>query len=322
MMRPSTTHMRRRDFAAGIGLAALGASCGAAVAAPPALGRIVLGYTATLAFNGAFIAKDRGFFAQRGLDVELVLITLNSNIPGAMMGGSIQIGGPTPTVMLQANDGGLDLVVVSGCSGIDPANLTDGLLVRKGVAVTRPSDLIGKKIGVPGLNAYYHVLVRKWLADNKVDWRQVNFVEVPFTQSADVLRSGSVDAVATGEPFSQRIVADGIGTLMVTGTAMAPAGTPSLFYAATRLWAQANDAAVRGFRLAIADAVRFQADDPAGARAIAGKYFKLPPDVLAKVTLPLLQSEVTADQIRFWIDLMAQQNMIQERPDAARLLIP
>ncbi len=176
--------------------------------------------------------------------------------------------------------------------------------------------------GVPGLNAYYHVLIRKWLADAHVDWRQVNFVEVPFTQSADVLRSGSVDAVATGEPFSQRIVADGIGTLVVTATSIAPAGTPSLFYAATRSWAQANDAAVHAFRLAIADAVRFQADDPAGARASAAKYFKVPPDVLAKITLPLLQSDITADQMRFWIDLMAQQGMIQDRPDAARLLIP
>ena len=275
-MIQGTAALRRRALMTGLGLAA----------AVPALRRaraaasITLGYTATLGFNGAFIAKDRGFFAQHGLDVTLQLIGLNSNIPGAMMGGSIQIGGPTPTVLLQANDGGLDLVVISGCSGLDPDNLVDGLLVRKDAAIGTAADCIGKKIGVPGLNAYYHVIIRKWLADNGVDWRRVNFVEVPFTQSADVLRSGSVDAVATGEPFSTRIIADGIGTLLARSVAMAPGGTPSLFYAATRAWADANPAAVQGFRAAIADGIRFQASDPEGARASAGKFIKLPPEVM------------------------------------------
>ena len=173
-----------------------------------------------------------------------------------MMGGSVQIGGPTPTVMLQANDGGLDLVIVSGCAGIDANNKTDGLMVRKGANITKAADCIGKKIGVPGLNAYYHVLVRKWLNDNGVDWRRVNFVEVAFTQSADLLRSGSIDAVATGEPFTQRIVADGIGTLLVAGSTIAH--RPARRTCSTRprgTGLQANPAAVQGFRQGIIDAI-------------------------------------------------------------------
>ncbi len=239
--------------------------------------KITLGYTATLGFNGAFIAKDRGFFDAHGLDVTLQLITLNSNIPGALMGGSIQVGGPTPTVLLQADDGGLDLVIVAGCSGLDPGNKTDGLLVRKGTGITKAADLVGKKVGVPGLNAYYHVMVRKWLSDTGVDWRQVNFVETPFTQSADVLRSGSVDAVATGEPFSLRIVGEGIGTLLVAMSAVAPGGTPTLLYAATRDWARCQRRRPypafagrpgRGRRPVPGQA------DPDGARASASKYIK------------------------------------------------
>ncbi len=308
----------RRTFLAGTGASLAARSLARAAVAT----RITLGYTATLGFTGAFIAKDRGFFAGHGLDVELVLITLNSNIPGALMGGSIQVGGPTPTVLLQANDGGLDLVVVAGCSGIDPANRTDGLMVRSGVKIAQPSDFVGKKIGVPGLNAYYHVLARKWLADNGVDWHRVNFVEVPFTQSADVLRSGSIDAVATGEPFSRRIVADGIGTMLVAASQIAPAGTPNLFYAATRDWAAAHPDAVQGFRGAMADAIRFQASDPAGARASAGKFIKLPPAVLNAVTLPALQADATPQQLQFWIDVMAKQDMLQDKPDPSKLLAP
>lgn len=309
-----------------IGRRALTAGLGLALAAPAlrrarAATKVTLGYTATLGFNGAFIAKDRGFFMQHGLDVDLVLITLNSNIPGAMMGGSIQIGGPTPTVLLQADDGGLDLVVVSGCSGLDGANKVDGLLARKAVDVTQASDCIGKKIGVPGLNAYYHVLVRKWLIDGGVDWRKVNFVEVAFSQSADLLRSGNIDLVATGEPFSTRIVSEGIGTMVVPSSDIAPAGTPALFYSATRDWAKANPAALQGFRGAMTDAMQFQSSDPAGARASAGKFINLPPAVMASILLPILQVDIKPEQMQFWIDAMAQQDMIQDKPDAAKLLV-
>ena len=282
--------------------------------------KVTLGYTATLGFNGAFIAKDRGFFEARGLDVTLQLITLNSNIPGALVGGSIQIGGPTPTVLLQADDGGLDLVIVAGCAGIDPGNKTDGLLVRKGAGISKASDLVGKKIGVPGLNAYYHVLIRKWLTDQGVDWRRVIFVETPFTQSADVLRAGSVDAVATGEPFSIRIVDEGIGTLLVAASSVAAGGTPSLFYAATREWARGNAAAIPAFQAAIADAIRFQDADPEGARASAAKFIKLPPEVMRSVGLPLLQATVTPNQVQFWVDVMEQQNMLQDKPNVSKLL--
>ena len=282
---------------------------------------IRVGYTATLGFNGVFIAKDQGFFAKHGLDVDLLLIALNSNMPAALMGGSIQIGGPTPTVMLQAVEGGIDLVAVAGCSGVDPDNPTDGLLVRKGAGIDGPASCVGKKIGVPGLNAYYHVTIRKWLDDNKVDWRRVTFVEVPFTQSADVLRSRSVDAVATGEPFSNRILSEGIGTLLVRGADIVPRGTSGLFYAAMRDWAEANLDTVHAFRAALAEAVQSQKDDPAAARASAGRFIKLPPDVLATLSLPVLQGDVTPDRIRFWTDVMAQQGMLEHKPDPAKLLI-
>ena len=310
--------LRRRGLMGGIGAALAAPTMRTARAATS----IKLGFTATLGFNGAFIAKDRGLFAKHGLDVELQLIGLNSNIPGAMMGGSIQVGGPTPTVLLQANDGGLDLLVVCGCAAVDPDNRFDGLLVRKGAGIARAADCVGKKIGVPGLNAYHHVIIRKWLTDNGVDWRQVNFIEVQFTQSADILRSGSVDAVATGEPFSTRIASEGIGTLLVRPTDIVRNGTPTLFYAATRDWAMANGPAIKAFKAAIAEASQFQASDPDGARGSAGKFIKLPPEVMKTLTLPVLQPEVSQAQVGFWIDEMAKQGMIQDKPNPAKLIAP
>lgn len=78
--------------------------------------KLNIGCTATTDCASAMVALDEGIFARNGLDVTMTLIGLNSNIPAALLSDSIQIGGPTPSVMLQAIDGGLDLVAVAGAS--------------------------------------------------------------------------------------------------------------------------------------------------------------------------------------------------------------
>ena len=95
----------------GLGAALAVALATAAGAAPT---KITLGVTTVSEFVPCFIAKERGFFEKRGLDVEVQIITLNSTIPTALQADSIQIGGPTASTLIQAVDGGLDLVAVAG----------------------------------------------------------------------------------------------------------------------------------------------------------------------------------------------------------------
>src|SRR5580704_12976315 len=64
--------------------------------------KIQIGCTATSDCASAMVAVDEGIFKKHGLDAEMVLIGINSNIPAAIVSNSIQIGGPTSTVFLQA----------------------------------------------------------------------------------------------------------------------------------------------------------------------------------------------------------------------------
>ena len=54
-----------------------------------------------------------------------------SNIPPALVAGSLQIGMSTATVLLQAVDGGIDLNVVAGATRMLKDNPTISLVVRK-----------------------------------------------------------------------------------------------------------------------------------------------------------------------------------------------
>ena len=116
--------------------------------------KVVFGYTAVTDFASVFIAADEGFFAKRKLEVELKFIPLNSTIPAALQSDSLQIGGPTPSVFLQAVDGGLDLMVLAG-GGVTSKTMTGfGLVARAGSGIRSPQDCAGKKVGVPGLGAF------------------------------------------------------------------------------------------------------------------------------------------------------------------------
>src|SRR5471032_2732585 len=127
--------------------------------------KIQIGCTATSDCASAMVAVDEGIFKKHGLDAEMVLIGINSNIPAAIVSNSIQIGGPTSTVFLQAADGGLDLVAVAGASIMNPSsNVNIAAFVRNGITIKDPKDFVGKKVGAPGLGAFLHVLfVNGWL---------------------------------------------------------------------------------------------------------------------------------------------------------------
>ena len=285
--------------------------------------KIVLGYTAVTDFASAFVAAEQGFFKKRNLDVELKFIPLNSTIPAALQSDSLQIGGPTPSVFLQAVDGGLDLVVVAG-AGVTSQSITGfGVVARSGSNIKTPQDFVGKKVGVPGLGAFLQVTFRAWLKANGVDYKKVNFVEAPFPQHADMLRGGTVDAVVTADPFMARITDSGAGYVASYYSTFLPEGNPTIVYAATRSWAKAHAGAVKGFRESIVDGASFIKDpkNDAAVRTAIGKYIKLPPEVLAKAQISPPGPIVTEKQLAYWVGLMKDQDMLKGSPDLATLIV-
>ncbi|AVQ82789.1 ABC transporter substrate-binding protein [Variovorax sp. PDNC026] len=305
-------------------LSALAAA--SAAAALPALAqsatKIVFGYTAVTDFASVFVAAEEGYFKKRSLDVELKFIPLNSTIPAALQSDSLQIGGPTPSVFLQAVDGGLDLVLVAG-GGLTSKTITGfGLVARAGSGIKSAQDCVGKKIGVPGLGAFLHVTFRAWLKDSGVDYRKVNFVEAAFPQHADLLRGGSVDAVVSADPFMSRITESGAGYVASYYSTFLPENNQTIVHAAKREWVAKNPAAARAFREALVEAAAFmqQPKNDAKVRAAIGKYIKLPPEVLAKVQVSPPGPVVTEKQLAYWTGLMKEQDMLKTNIDVAKLV--
>jgi NitT/TauT family transport system substrate-binding protein len=285
--------------------------------------KIVFGYTAVVDFASVFVAAEEGYFTKRHLDVELKFIPLNSTIPAALQSDSLQIGGPTPSVFLQAVDGGLDLVLISG-GGVTSKTVTGfGLVARAGSGIRTAQDCVGKKVGVPGLGAFLHVTFRAWLKSQGVDYRKVNFVEAAFPQHGDLLRGGSVDAVVTADPFMSRITESGAGYVASYYSTFLPEGNHTIVHAAKREWVAKNPAAARAFREAVQEAAAFmqQPKNDAKVRASIGKYIKLPPEVLAKAQISPPGPLVSDKQLAYWVGLMKDQEMLKSPVDVAKLIV-
>jgi NitT/TauT family transport system substrate-binding protein len=275
-----------------------------ATVAMPALAqtKLIVGYTPANAFMPAFVAKDKGFFAKRGLDVTLQTVPQGSTIAGAMAGGTMQVGTLTAPVYLLSVEGGIDTQIVAASTYQARSNPTIALMAREGSNIKSAADMRGKRMGVPGLNGVNHVVAMKWLENNGVARNQVTYVETGFAQMGDLLKGGQVDLVVPVEPFITRLEQTKVG-YQVTVPTITDSYLES-FYIMMRDFVQKNPKAARDFREALREAVAYIKSNEADARKTQVTYLKLPEAAAASIKLPTFAVDVKSEDVDFWVKLL------------------
>lgn len=301
--------------------AALAAAIGLAAPAAQAGIPLDIGSSAGTDSTATFVAAAEGLFAKHGLDAKITLIPLMPNLPGAVLSNSVQIGFMTGTTFLQAASGGIDLVAVEGGSVTSHATTNVAFMAGAQSGIHSAQDLVGRKMGVPGLGAFMHVTFCYWLGEKGVDFRKVDFLETTFGSMRDMLKSGAVDAVGTMDPYARSIAESGTGDVVSHFLAEVPEGKPVALFVAQREWAMAHPEVLAPFRAAFEDAVAFVKANPDKAREDFGKFVKMPPAALAALELGVYQPRVTEDQLAWWIDVMGKQDLLREKLDAAKLIV-
>ncbi|MEC7762340.1 MAG: ABC transporter substrate-binding protein [Pseudomonadota bacterium] len=282
---------------------------------------VTLMYTATAPFVTAFVAKDQGYFDDHGVNVELQLANNGSVIISGVVSGSAQVGLPTPTVAFQAIENGLELKTFAS-TNIFPDTTASGVVVGVDTGIETAADLVGKKVGVPGIGGLLDVTMREWIMSNGVDLADVNIVEVPLPQTADAIKGKQVDAVASVDPFATRAVETGVANLIGDYLSVVPADTAAGIYVTSAEWAAANPEAIEGMQMALDEAVEYIKSNPDGTRESIARYTSLPPQVVAGMAIPNVYTHLdTEKSFRFWVDLALAQNLITEEIDLDSFVI-
>jgi NitT/TauT family transport system substrate-binding protein len=282
-------------------------------------------HNASAAFVGLYVANDQGILSKHGLEIEFSLAQSGAIMPPALLAGSAQIGAPTSTVLVQAHEQGIDLVAIAGTSVYPTPTGQQGVIARNGSGIKTARDLVGNKVGLPSLGGIFEVLMRNWVAQAGGDDKKVQWLEVQIRQMGDALKANLADVVVPVEPFYSRIIQSGEGYDIGDFQAGVPAGTIPVLYATTRQWAKEHADLVTAVRASLEEANVF-VENPANAdtvRSSIAKYTKLPPQAAATLTIPAnLEVKVKPQGLKFWVDVMRQQGLIERKIDPASLIAP
>jgi NitT/TauT family transport system substrate-binding protein len=157
-----------------------------------------VGYGGSLCEAPLHIAYEKGYFAEEGLNVDLIKLASGTAFD-ALTAGQIDASFALLAAIIQPLSNGL------------PAKITTGLhtgcdivLVKPGSGITRVEHLRGKKIGVSSMTGSPTIYAKRVLADNGIDIRmetsQVEFVVYAVSDLPLILSNGGVDAIAMNEP--------------------------------------------------------------------------------------------------------------------------
>jgi NitT/TauT family transport system substrate-binding protein len=193
-------------------------------------------------------------------------------------------------------------------------------MVRPDSPIKTAKDFEGKRVSTPGLNAFLHVLFRKWMMENSGDYKKVTFTENAFAQSLDVLRAGQVDGVLAVQPFLARALETKTGRVVAYYISALEGETQSGWHVANRKWADEHPKEVAAFRAAIAEASAMAAKDPSVVRKANLVYIPFPADVQANFPDPKFKPVITPDVVDKWNKIMMEQDMLKKPIDPARLI--
>ena len=288
--------------------------------AAPALAqpaKLSVAYVLAGDFVTVFSAKDDGFFDKHGLDVTLVKMPIATAIPAALVSGSLDIGMSTATIVLQGTAGGLDLVTLAGVSRFYGDKPKVSIVAANGTNIHTAQDLVGKRVGVPGLNSVMDVTLRAWLRMKGVPTDKITFLEANFPQMGDLLANHSLDAVNIIEPLRSKVLAAGQGVKVVDYFAELNPDALSAIWISTRVWADAHKDEITRFRAALSDAAAYLKANDAARKPLEVKYLGYPSPVEPSIGL-----NVSPADFDFYVRIMTEQGLLDHPIDTSRLVYP
>jgi len=290
----------------------------AALARPAAsetMAKFNLGVGVASDFITAYVAKDEGIFEKHRLDVTVTTVVNSALMPAALTGGSVQIAILTGPNIILANDGGLDLVALAGVARIQKNNPRSNLVTRAALNITKPADLKGKKIGIPGINSSLDLVLKKWLLDRGVAPSEVTEIETPFAQMTDMLKGAQLDGAMPIEPALSRVVDSGAAVKTFDVQSDVNPDFLGSFWASTRDWAEQNRATIAAYRASLLDAWDFIKAHPDEAAAIEKKRLNY-----VDPRGPSIALDIAPADFRFWVDLCQQVGVLHQPLDPAKLI--
>ena len=230
---------------------ALGLHAAAAQAAEP----IRVAWVKAIVAAPLMIAREKGYFRQAGLDVELELANGSANLMPMLATGRLQVleGGVQGNIF-GAIAQGLP-IIIAGDRASEPTG--HHLLIRpdlKGV-VRGLADLKGRAVAVGAGASIFNYEMDRLLNLAGLSLRDVELKTISATQLGAGFRNGAVDAGLAFTPFTYLLPAQGLAVKLLEVDDHLKRATGGVTMINTD-WAKRRPDDVKGFFLALARGIR------------------------------------------------------------------
>ncbi|MBO9626937.1 MAG: ABC transporter substrate-binding protein [Microbacterium sp.] len=260
-----------------------------------------------------FLAEEKGYFEDAGVDVELVAKGGSSGETYQQVStGNITAGGATwGAGLFNATKAGASISVIASVSRIpESGGNPSPLLASEKSGITDAADLEGKKIGIPGDGGFGIYSVALALESAGLTTDDVELVNLSPGDIPAALANGSVDASWSIEPISSAVVAKGLGHEILPIDYQAGVELGAMVF--NTEYVEKHPAAVTAFTAAYLKAVKELADggwdDPATQKIIA-EYTDLPVETLTSIALTTQDPSGEID----WKDVARQEKFFRDR---------
>lgn len=201
------------------------------------------------------IAEKNGYFAQQGVEVELVPFKSAKDRDSALQSGQLDGVITDIVAVVFYNEGGMNLQICSKNDG------DIKLMAGKDTGIASINDIKGKSIGISS-NTIMEYTVDKMLAAGQISTAEVNKIAIPqLPTRLEMLQGGKVDAAILPDPMADLAVQNGAVVLASTDAMANKAGA----IAFTDQCLQENMAEMKGIFRAYDEAIEYLATEPASS---------------------------------------------------------
>lgn len=285
------------------------------------LDKVTMGVVQLVDVAPVYLGKQKGFFADQGIDLVLEVAQGGAAIIPAVTSGQMDFGFSNPTSLILARSKGLPVKVVApgGSSTGEEGNDYGAVVVPEGSELRTAADLSDRTVAVNTLQNIGDTSIKEAVRAAGGDPDDVNFVEMPFPNMQAALDTKQVDAMFVVEPFLTTALNEGSQPIAWNWIDVSPNLMASAFFT-TDQKLQSDPDLVKRFKAAMETSAEYAQDHPDEARTIIASYTSIPPDVLADITLPRWEPAVDKPSLQRLIDLAHSDGLISETISIEELL--
>lgn len=268
------------------------------------------------------VASKKGFFAKRGIKVEVTAgVDFTAYIQA--LDKQFDVVMLTTATTIQAVSAGADLKAYAGMEALAKGVYAAPMVTNKpGIESLEDLAKKGGTLAVPRANDLTRWLMEYYLRQKGQSVASLNLIAIPFVDMADQLRAGRVVAAVSAPGYYEPLLNEGYRVIYEypkTTLVSAGAELPLVWahFASTTKFVDRNPEVVTKFQQAIEEAAAWINENKEGALVVYADWLGKDYKSVKDSTVPAWKTRFTKTDVEAWLPILKAGDMLVRPVDSS-----